>query len=192
MNSHGLTRENIVGALPGALREDPSAVALAEAVAQALEDRVGEIDRLRLYPEIDRLDGEILDILARDFKIDWWNPDYSVEVKRALFRDNWRVHRLLGTPEAVNLVIRAVFGGGRMVDWYDYGGEPHHFKVEADNTIGVQEDWNTYFMRLLRYVKRLTSWLDGITVVTHLPEDQANVGGAMAQVTRLFVPEGGD
>ncbi len=190
MSDYGITAENLMRTLPIALRQDPSAVALAEAFAEVLVGRVEEIDRVRIYPDVDKLEGEILDQLAYDFKIDWWNPDYSVEVKRALFRDNWRVHRLLGTPEAVNLVIRAVFGGGRMVDWYEYGGEPHHFKVEADNTIGVQEDWNTYFLRLLKYVKRLTSWLDGITVVTHIEEDTAHLGGVMAQSTRIFIPEG--
>lgn len=71
MNSHGLTRENLVATLPPALQKDPSAVALAEAMADLLARRRSEIERLRIYPVIDRLDEQLLDILAYDFKVDW-------------------------------------------------------------------------------------------------------------------------
>ena len=79
---HGLTQENMMAALPKALREDPSMVALADAIAGVLEARREEIDRLRIYPAIDRLDEQLLDILAHDFKVDWWDPEYSLEEKR--------------------------------------------------------------------------------------------------------------
>ena len=95
MNSHGLTRENLVATLPPALQKDPSAVALAEAMADLLAQRPEEIEQLRIYPVIDRLDERLLDILAYDFKVDWWDADYSLEEKRRTLKDSWRVHKLL-------------------------------------------------------------------------------------------------
>ncbi len=103
MNSHGLTRENLVATLPPALQKDPSAVALAEAMADLLARRPEEIEQLRIYPVIDRLDERLLDILAYDFKVDWWDADYSLEEKRRTFKDSWRVHKTLGTKAAVEI-----------------------------------------------------------------------------------------
>ncbi|NCE66053.1 phage tail protein I, partial [Pseudoflavonifractor sp. 524-17] len=62
-------------------------MALAQAIAELLARRKEEIDRLLIYPAIDRLDEPLLDILARDFKVDWWDADYSVEEKRRTLKD---------------------------------------------------------------------------------------------------------
>ena len=80
--SHGLTRENMLAAFPVALREDTSIAALADAVAGVLAERREEIDRLRIYSAVDQLEEPLLDILAHDFKVDWWNPNYSLAEKR--------------------------------------------------------------------------------------------------------------
>ncbi len=190
MSDHGFETENIMAAFPPVLTRDRSITALGRVMASAMVRLMGETDLTRIYANIGALPEALLDILAYDFKIDWWDPNYPVETKRALFQDGWRVHRLLGTPEAVNLVIRAVFGEGRMTDWYEYGGEPYHFRVEANNTGVAGDDWIGYFMRLLATVKRLTSCLDGITVSTQMPEDTVHLGGAAASVTRLSIPAG--
>ena len=68
MSSRGLTRENLLETLPVALRLDRSVTALASAMAEMLAQRPEEIDRLRIYPDVFRLDEKLLDILAYDFK----------------------------------------------------------------------------------------------------------------------------
>ena len=113
MNSHALTRENLVATLPPALQKDPSAVALAEAMADLLARRQPEIEQLRIYPVIDRLDERLLDMLAYDFKVDWWNADYSLEEKRRTLKDSWFVHKRLGTRAAVETAIQAIYPEAR-------------------------------------------------------------------------------
>ena len=79
MNSaHALTAENLLRALPEVLRNDESMAALAASVAQVLARRPEEIQRLAIYPRIDELPEELLDILAYDFKVDWWDADYTL------------------------------------------------------------------------------------------------------------------
>lgn len=64
MNSaHALTAENLLRALPEVLRNDESMAALAASVAQVLAQRPEEIQRLAIYPRIDELPEELLDIL---------------------------------------------------------------------------------------------------------------------------------
>lgn len=129
MNNHGLIRETLVATLPAALQKDPSAVALAEAMADLLARRPDEIEQLRIYPVIDRLDARLLDILAYDFKVDWWDAEYSLEEKRQTLKDNWLVHRRLGTKYAVRTALNAVCPGTVVQEWFEYGGEPYYFKV---------------------------------------------------------------
>lgn len=163
MNSHGITKENLLAALPQALQRDPSVSALAEGIAEVLAERPAEIDRLRIYPAIDRLDERLLDILAQDFKVDWWDPNYSLEEKRRTLRDHWRVHKSLGTPAAVVTAISAIYQGTTLEEWFQYDGEPYHFRLNIDLT-GDQGDPERMqrVLERLEYYKSLRSHLDSV------------------------------
>lgn len=163
MNDHGLTKENLAGTLPPALRSDPSVVALSEALAELLAARPAEIDRLLIYPAIDTLDEPLLDILARDFKVDWWDPEYSLEEKRRTLKDSWRVHRLLGTRAAVETAISAIYPHTQVLEWFEYGGEPYHFRLRINlaNDSGDITKQRRVFQRL-NFYKSLRSHVDEV------------------------------
>ena len=137
--------------------------ALAEGIAEVLAGRPAEIDRLRIYPAIDRLDERLLDILAQDFKVDWWDPNYSLEEKRRTLRDHWRVHKSLGTPAAVVTAISAIYQGTTLEEWFQYDGEPYHFRLNIDLT-GDQGDPERMqrVLERLEYYKSLRSHLDSV------------------------------
>lgn len=161
---HGLTKENLVATLPVALQKDPSVVALAEAFAELLAWRPEEIDRLRIYPAIDRLDERLLDILAYDFKVDWWDPDYSLEEKRRTLKDSWRVHKMLGTKAAVERAISAIYPHTQVLEWFEYGGEPYHFRLDINITNDhIDSDKQRRVLERLNYYKSLRSHNDGVT-----------------------------
>lgn len=164
MNEHGLTKENLAGTLPPALRSDPSVVALSEALAELLAARPAEIDRLLIYPAIDTLDESLLDILAHDFKVDWWDPEYSLEEKRRTLKDSWRVHKLLGTKAAVETAISAIYPHTTVQEWFEYSGRPYHFKVSinvSNETIASEKQKRV--LARLNYYKSLRSHNDGVT-----------------------------
>ena len=164
MNNHGLIRETLVATLPAALQKDPSAVALAEAMADLLARRPDEIEQLRIYPVIDRLDARLLDILAYDFKVDWWDADYSLEEKRRTLKDSWRVHKLLGTKAAVEMAISAIYPRTTVLEWWEYGGEPYHFRLDINITNdSIDSDKQRRVLERLNYYKSLRSHNDGVT-----------------------------
>ncbi|MDE6260403.1 MAG: phage tail protein I [Oscillospiraceae bacterium] len=163
MNEHGLTKENFLRALPVSLSGDPKMVALAEAIAGVLEERRKEIDRLSVYPHVDRLDEGLLDILARDFKVDWWDNDYSPEEKRRTLASSWQVHKLLGTKAAVETAIRAIYPDTQVAEWFDYGGDPYHFKLNINITFDdIDTGKQRRVLDRLEYYKNLRSHLDGV------------------------------
>lgn len=183
MNSHGLTKENLVATLPVALQKDPSAVALAEAMAELLARRPEEIDRLRIYPDIDRLDERMLDILAYDFKVDWWDPDYSLEEKRRTLKDSWRVHKILGTKAAVERAISAIYPHTQVLEWWQYDGEPYHFRLDINITNdSINSDKQRRVLERLNYYKSLRSHNDG---VTYFVEAEPAIAKAVSSVSGI-------
>ncbi len=180
MNKHALTRENLVATLPPALQKDPSAVALAEAMADLLARRPEEIKQLRIYPVIDRLDERLLDILAYDFKVDWWDADYSLEEKRRTLKDSWRVHKTLGTKAAVEMVISAIYPHTKVLEWWEYGGEPYHFRLRINSTDdSIHSEKQRRVLERLNYYKPLRSHLDKINYFMTPAQAEASVGGAV-------------
>lgn len=180
---HGLTKENLVATLPVALQKDPSVVALAEAIAELLAQRPEEIDRLRIYPAIDRLDERLLDILAYDFKVDWWDPEYSLEEKRRTLKDSWRVHKMLGTKAAVERAISAIYPHTQVLEWFEYGGEPYHFRLDINITNDhIDSDKQRRVLERLNYYKSLRSHNDG---VTYFVEAEPAVAKAVSSVAGL-------
>ena len=67
-DNHGLTKENLLRSLPVSLAGDSKMLALAEAMAGALAERLEEINRVSIYPRVNELDAGLLDILARDLR----------------------------------------------------------------------------------------------------------------------------
>lgn len=194
MNSHGLTKENLVATLPVALQKDPSAVALAEAMAELLARRPEEIDRLRIYPDIDRLDEQMLDILAYDFKVDWWDADYSLEEKRRTLKDSWFVHKRLGTRAAVETAIQAIYPEARVDEWFEYGGRPYHFRLTIDLSRIIGEEQKVLeVMERVNFYKSLRSHLDDIQYTIEAQEPaMLHVGGPAASVVRVQPAEKAD
>ncbi len=104
MSNHGLTADNMMQQFPIALQKDPKTVALGQAIAKVMESRQDEIDSLRIYTRIDELPEWLLDILARDFAVDWYDRSYTLEEKEkpsrtaSMFTGTVAQKRLLKEP----------------------------------------------------------------------------------------------
>lgn len=131
--SKNLSVENLLSTFPGAMAADEAKLALASVTAQELMELYEDNDLLAIYSRIDELDEALLDILAPCFKIDWWDKNYSLEEKRATFKNCWGIKRKLGTPYASSLAISALFQNADIREWWQYGGNPFYFKIYIDS-----------------------------------------------------------
>lgn len=163
-NNHGLTAESFLNSLPYVLQRDTGVDALATGIAQALEERAAEIQSILLYPVIDQLPEELLDILAHDFKVDWYNYDYPLEAKRNTIKTHWYVHRHLGTIGAVRVAIQAIYPRSSVEEWWQdgYDGEPYHFRIALEAGYPIIPVANTDILDAVKIYKSLRSWLDDI------------------------------
>lgn len=163
-NNHALTASNLLASLPQVLQDDESMAALASSIAAVLEKRKDEIRTVAIYPRIDELPGDLLDILATDFKVDWWDKSYNLETKREILKTSWHAHRILGTKEAVTTALRALYDQFEVKEWWEYGGEPGYFKVET-RSFQLICDLDK-FVTALSSVKRLSTHLEKVDVLS--------------------------
>lgn len=164
MNSD-MNRENLLFTLPSVLKKDAGMLPLGETVATALEGLWGRVDLPTIYSHIDDLPEELLDILAQDFKVDWYDYNQTIDVKRAILRDSFYVHRHLGTVGAVKRALSDVWSSYLLEEWFQYDGVPYHFRVAiADNDFTVEK--REQAIRLVNLTKNVRSWLDEIYAQT--------------------------
>ncbi len=187
---YGLNREGLLAAVPTALRWDTAAVARTQTAADILSERVDEIDRLRIFSRIDELEEPLLSILAYDFKVDWWDQDYTLEEKRKTLKDSWIIHKRLGTKYAVETAISAIYPNTKVREWFEYGGHPYCFKLEISlaGTFGDLDKQRRVLQRL-NYYKNLRSHLDSVNYTIDLPPTTLYLGGAVGMLTEFGVPE---
>lgn len=160
MSNHSLSAQNLLATLPQVLQNDPDMAALASSIADILAKRKEEIRRVAIYSRIDDLPEDLLDILAYDFKVDWYNPDYPIEAKRALLKSNWSVHRRLGTKGAISTALSDLYPGSTVEEWFEYGGEPYFFRVVVDVTEQYMDISHDEIIRTIDIYKSLRSQIE--------------------------------
>lgn len=161
--SKTITKESLVSTFPIALKSDDSISALAEITAELFAERIDDISLINIYSNIDSLPEAMLDILAYDFKVDWWDHDLTLEEKRKTLKDSFIVHKRLGTKEAVETAISDVYPESKVQEWWEYGGEPYWFRllIEA-NGIRVDSRKHKRILQLVDFYKSLRSHLGEI------------------------------
>ena len=137
-----------------------------------------EIAKLSLYTRIKELPENLLDILAYDFKVDWWDPNYTLEEKRQTFKDSWYVHKHLGTKAAVVTAIRDIYPLTTLEEWFEYeGGQPYHFRLRIDITSDSGDKVRQRrVLERLNFYKNLRSHVDEIRYFL-VPEKSWAVAG---------------
>lgn len=154
---------SLMDILPESLKRDPQIKALAEAITPEIQLVSAEIVNCILFPRIDNLPVEIVDMLAWQMHVDWYDATADISVKRQLIKSASRIHRYRGTPAAVEEIIQTYFGDGYLEEWFDYGGEPYRFRVVTSNS-SVTAELADQFLMVLNTVKNTRSHLDGILI----------------------------
>lgn len=155
---------NFIALLPAFMRSDETDIALSGAVDRITEKLAARIKLLTTWNQIDGMSAPELDMLAEELHISWYDKAASIAVKRNLIKDSDLIHAKMGTNWAAMRVIETYFGEGRIVDWFDYGGIPYHFRIETVNQ-SILEDKETAFLKILDAVKRKSAVLDAIELV---------------------------
>ena len=140
-------------------------------VAKVIDEKLHELDVMTelcsLYPRIDELSSNLIDALAIQLHVDFYDTTLDLENRRALVKNSILWHMKKGTPFAVAGVVSAAFDKTEVKEWYEYGGEPYHFKIVTEY-VTTEKDKLAQMRRAIESVKNVRSWLDAIEFILHL------------------------
>lgn len=149
--------------LPAFMRGDVAVKGLAAGIDAIIPQLSESVKLLSTWDHIDDLSETELDNLAWELNILWYDKAASIDAKREVIKNSDMVYKHLGTKWAVENVINSYFGEGYIREWFEYEGEPGHFRVYSTNPTLTNERL-LEFMNLLGKVKRASSILDGIFI----------------------------
>ncbi len=158
-----LKNYDIMEFMPRWMREDESAKGLCYAVQKQLARVIEQIQSLSIYNYIDGQTNEILDELAWQFHISEYTHDLPIDIKRNLVKVAILNQRTRGTKGAVERVATDIFGESKVEEWFDYGGEPYHFRVITSN-VDANQNQAEAFRKTIDTTKNLRSVLEEILI----------------------------
>lgn len=146
--------------IPTFMRDDKTVQGLcaaADAMYKKLLNAM-HISWWRLY--IDELSSDELDEIAHAIGIGWYDDNSDVYVKRNVLKNCENIRFIAGTPEAVRFAVKDLFGDVEVQEWYEYGGEPFHFKLILNAKL--TSDNTSRFQAAVDSSKNVRSILDSI------------------------------
>lgn len=126
-----LTDITFADMLPESIRNDATISAAAAALDGEIQAVNSELEKPLLYARLDELPESIIDHLAWQLHVDFWEPDLQIERKRDLVRQSIAWHKYKGTVWAVRqALIWAGFADAQIKEhqhliqeWITAGGE---------------------------------------------------------------------
>ncbi len=158
-------------------------------VAKVIDEKLHELDAasilVLLYPRIDELDSELVDALAIALHVDYYDASLPLDKRRALVKNSTRWHMRKGTKGVVQEMVATVWDGCNVEEWFEYGGEPDHFRVVNITAAHVDEEVIRKVLRAIYATKNERSWLDGLNFLREA--DSTVYVGALPSLHRRYV-----
>ncbi len=162
--SKTITTQDLLNAFPYELSGTDQISMIAAIVAEELSQLSEDNNLLEIYTRIDELDSDILDILAYDFKIDWWDHEADIDSKRKTFKSCFSVHRQLGSIGAVKKAVSDMYSTALIEEWNEYGGMPYHYRlsIDLDHEFATSEIFQKIIYRA-KFYTNVRSVMDSIS-----------------------------
>lgn len=154
---------NITDILPEFLAQKPEVIALGYSLNKAIQRLLGHCQNIGIYDSIDTLPEQVLDLLALEFKTQYYDDTFSIEIKRSLIKNTLNWYMYTGTAAAVTELVAAVFGDGEIEEWFEYGGEPYHFKIHTFN-VATTDEMIKLAESLVKSVQNVRSQLEEVII----------------------------
>lgn len=120
--------------LPSSLA-DEKLLAISDGIDKVLNRINKKIDKCYVYKNLENTYPEIVNEMFWEWHVDYYSEDLTLDKKIKLIRNSYVNHLRKGTPWAVENMLNDILDGYYLLEWFDYGGDPFHFKVVTENEI---------------------------------------------------------
>ena len=152
--------------IPDNLLVDPKVVNLAKSLQNSLDKMFEWADKINYTTNLENLDDEILDHLLWEKHITSFEGlelAKTREQKINLIEQSIDLHRIKGTPAAIESVLEVFDLPGEVIEWFKYDGDPFQFIVEVA-TDTVQGDTIKQLTNMINEFKNKRSWLEYVAI----------------------------
>ena len=170
-----LHNAEILHSLPLVITKQPWAKAISYATSKMFERILDIAEASLTFSQVDKLDHKVLDILAVDLRVSNYDQAYTLEVKRKLVKLALQYWATAGTKAATEGVVQAILGDAKIIEWFEYNGDPGYFKIAITDTQLTDKDV-LEFQRVAENVKRLSAWLDKIVLELETKPEKIVIG----------------
>lgn len=160
MNNKDVELKRIV---PQSIGSDENVKAICDAIDVKLRELSMAATSVLILPRLNELPEEIVDELAWQYHVDFYDYSASIDKKRSLVRQAIAWHKRKGTPAAVEEVCSAAFKTAKVFENWEYGGEPYHFQVRLIEEGIPNQTVIDNLVRAVNDTKNTRSWLDGLS-----------------------------
>lgn len=119
-----------------------------------------------LYNHIENLPDKKLDYLAIEWDLPYYEDSLDRDTKIRLVKEGFNWRRTAGTIYGVETLVKKMFGEGKVLEWYEFGGDRGTFRVQTNAPL--VPDMEEFFKVLLRKEKNATSWLEFVDIIRDL------------------------
>lgn len=148
--------------MPPNLLNDPFIKAMCNALDVQINNLVENNKKLSIYANIDNLPEEIINFLAWQFHVDFFDESWTLKQKREAVKNSIKWHRYKGSIGVLEDYISTIFGNARVIEWFDYDGKPYHFKIDMiTGEIPSIEALNK-ILKAIYTIKNTRSWCDSL------------------------------
>ena len=165
-------KDALIATFPYSLSRDTDKLKLAVTVADGLVEMSVQLEYAMIFSRVDELPEEILDILAVDLNIQWYDNEADIECKRSTIKECMHINKYKGTKYAIEKALKSVYDDVRVIEWNEYGGEPYHFKIIIYDSSNDREKRDRVLDKV-KYYKNLRSVLEETIFETGINTDIA-------------------
>ena len=148
--------------LPSSIAEDQNVQDIGKTADGLLHGIFEKTACILLLPNLDTLPEDVVDSLAWQYHVDFYEPDMSLTKKRSMVREAIYWHLIKGTPAAVEKVVTAVFNSAVVQENWEYGGDPYWFRVTGISEPLTDGDVIARLSAAIESAKNTRSWCEGI------------------------------
>lgn len=178
---------SIEAILPMNLKSEPEIQAISYAIQRQIKRLSNQMKAARVYVSIDDMEDEALDLLALELGSQYYEETLGIQEKREIVKNTLNWYMKSGTVSAVKELIEAVFGEGRVIEWFDFPeGEqtPGLFDVETESTL--TENVLAEISEKIEKVKNARSHLRYVRTIRHA-KGNLKIGGLISSYVKVEI-----
>lgn len=166
-----LDKIKLADVMPANLLKDDVMRAMCEALDIQITKLVDNNKKLSIYANIDNLPENVIDYLAWQFHVDFYEDTMTLQQKRDSVKKSIVWHKHKGTVGVVEDYVTTIFGGAKVYEWFDYDGEPYHFKIDLITADIPTPKALQKIIEAIFTIKNTRSWCDEIGFLRNLYAD---------------------